>query len=71
MNMNAIGKFDSLKLINEFDHALIELYGLNMLDAKISRYEALSWMAETHCARQAAELVGKQKGLIRLAKTQT
>lgn len=67
MNMNAIGKFDSLKLVNEFDRALIELYGLNMLDAQISRFEALSWMAQTHSAHRAAELLGEQKGLIRRA----
>ena len=66
MNMNDIGKFDSLKLVNEFDHALIELYDLNMLDAKISRFEALSIVAETSCARKAAELAGQQKGLPRL-----
>ncbi len=67
MNMNQIGKFDSLRLVNKFDNALIDLYGLNMLDAKITRFEALSMVAETSCARKAAEIAGRHKGLTRLA----
>jgi len=65
-NMNQIGKFDCLRLVNEFDSALIELYGLNMLDAKITRFEALSMVAQTSCARKAAEIAGHHKGLTRL-----
>jgi len=52
MEMNRIGKFESRRLINEFDAELIRRYGMNMLDASISRFEAL-------CACQALGSPGK------------
>lgn len=66
MNINKVGKFEALKIVNEFDSALIELYGINMTDARITRYEALSTIEETRCARKAAELFGAQRGMTRL-----
>ncbi len=35
MNMNNIGKFEMLKISNEFDATLTHLYGVNMLDAGV------------------------------------
>jgi hypothetical protein len=63
MNMSKIGKFESLKIVNEFDKALIELFGINMTDARVSRYEALASYDEIGCARKAAEILGQQKGM--------
>lgn len=67
MNMSKIGKFESLKIVNEFDKALIELFGINMTDARVSRYEALASYDETGCPRKAAEILGQQKGITPLA----
>lgn len=67
MNVNKVGKFEALKIVNEFDSALIELYGINMTDARISRYEALATIEETRCARKAAEQFGARRGMTRLA----
>lgn len=66
MNMSKIGKFESLQIVNAFDQALIELYGINMTDARVTRYEALTTYGETGCARKAAELLGQQRGMARL-----
>lgn len=63
MNMSKIGKFETLKIVNEFDRALIELFGINMTDARITRYEALNTYSETGCARKAAEKLGIQRGI--------
>lgn len=68
MNMNKIGKFESLKIINEVDKALIELFGINITDAHITRYEVLSAYEKTGCARKAAEMFGHQRGLKPLAE---
>ena len=68
MNMSKIGKFESLKIVNEFDQALIELYGINMTDARVTRYEVLATYNETGCARKAAEKLGSQRGIARAAK---
>ena len=67
MNINKVGKFEALKIVNEFDSALIELYGINMTDARITRYEALATIEETRCARKAAEHFGQLRGMTRLA----
>lgn len=67
MNINKVGKFEALKIVNEFDSALIELYGINMTDARITRYEVLATIEETHCVRKAAERFGAQRGMARLA----
>jgi len=66
MNMNAIGKFEMLKIVNEFDATLIRLYGLNMLDARITRHEAMTAYSEFQCPRQAAEAAGVRRGLERI-----
>jgi hypothetical protein len=70
MDINKVGKFEALKIVNEFDNALIELYGINMTDARITRYEALSTIEETRCVRKAAELFGAQRGMPRLGGSQ-
>lgn len=66
MNMSKVGKFESLQIVNEFDRALIELYGINMTDARVTRYEALASYGEVGCARKAAELLGAQRGMARV-----
>jgi hypothetical protein len=63
MDMNNIGKFEMLKIVNEFDATLIRLYGVNMLDAAINRFEALIAYDEFHCPRKAAEIYGQRHGL--------
>jgi hypothetical protein len=63
MDMNSIGKFEMRTIISEFDSTLIRLYGVNMLDAAISRFEALNAYSEVHCPRKAAELSGLRLGL--------
>jgi hypothetical protein len=71
MTLNKIGKFEALKVVNEFDRALIELFGINMTDARITRYEALSSIEEARCARKAAELFGSQRGMPLLSANQS
>ena len=63
--VSKVGKFETRRKVNEFDSALIELFGTNMTDAGISRFEALSLIDETGDIRQAAELLGKRRGLER------
>jgi hypothetical protein len=63
MDMNHIGKFETREILNEFDATLIRLFGMNMLDAAISRYEALDAYSKVHCPRKAAELSGLRLGL--------
>jgi hypothetical protein len=62
MNMNRVGKFETLKIMNEFDRALIEKYGINMTDAHITRYEALTAYEKTGSVSQAVELLAGQRG---------
>lgn len=69
MNINRVGKFEALKIVNEFDRTLIEMYGINMTDAHITRYEVLASFEETGCAKKAAENFGVQRGLTPLAKS--
>jgi hypothetical protein len=68
MEMSKVGKFESLKIVNEFDKALIELYGINMTDARITRYEVLASCSEIGCATKAAEQLGQQRGMPRLTE---
>lgn len=70
MNMSNVGKFESLKIVNEFDRALIEMYGINMTDARITRYEALASYSATGCATKAAEEFGLTRGMTRLPEPQ-
>ena len=69
MNMSQIGKFESLRIINEFDRALIEMFGINMTDARITRYEVLASLDESGCALKAAESFGLMRGMTRLAES--
>lgn len=63
MTMNNIGKFEAWRIVNEFDSTLIRLFGVNMLDARISRHEALDAYNEFHCPSKAAEIYGRRRGL--------
>jgi hypothetical protein len=63
--ISKVGKFETRLKVNEFDTALIDLFGINMTDAGISRFEALSLIDETGDVREAAELVGSRRGLAR------
>jgi hypothetical protein len=63
MDMNRIGKFEMLRALNEFDATLIRLFGVNMLDVAISRYEALGICNEYECPSKAAEVYGLLRGL--------
>lgn len=63
MEMNKIGKFEMREIIKEFDATLMRLYGVNMLDADISRHDALSAYSEVNDVVQAAELCAKRRGL--------
>jgi hypothetical protein len=67
MNMNRVGKFEMRELINEFDATLIRLYGQNMCDAAISRYEALAACQQCGSPSKAAEMFGVRHGLMQLA----
>lgn len=68
MNMSNVGKFESLKIVNEFDKSLIELFGINMTDARITRYEVLETCTKLGSARKAAEAFGMQRGMKPLAE---
>lgn len=68
MNMSKVGKFESLRIVNEFDKALIDMFGINMTDARITRYEVLSSLDESGCAFKAAESFGLKRGMTRLAE---
>ena len=63
MNMNNIGKYEMREIINEFEATLIRLFGVNMLDAAINRYEALGACSEFHSPHKAAEVSGLRRGL--------
>ena len=68
MNMSKVGKFEGLKIVNEFDRALIDLYGVNMTDARITRYEVLEACTKSGCPKKAAEDFGVHRGLKRVAE---
>lgn len=70
MNINKVGKFEALKIVNEFDSALIEMFGINMTDARITRYEVLSSIEDACCVRKAAERFGRQRGMPLLSSPQ-
>lgn len=69
MNMNRVGKFETLKILNEFDQALIGKYGINITDAHITRYEALAACEKTGSASHAATLLAEERGFKPLAKS--
>lgn len=62
MNTSAVGKFQVLRVLNEFDNHLIELFGRNMTDARITRYEALAAIESTEGVRLAATMLGLRNG---------
>ncbi|MFN6960995.1 MAG: hypothetical protein ACK4N6_02035 [Rhodocyclaceae bacterium] len=68
MNMNRVGKFETLKILNEFDRELIGKYGINMTDARITRYEALAACEKTGSVSQAATLLAEERGFKPLAE---
>jgi hypothetical protein len=63
MSMNRIGKFESRRIIDEFDATLIQLFGVNMTDADISRQEAIAAYNEVNCTRKAVEICAMRRGL--------
>ncbi|MFA6310070.1 MAG: hypothetical protein WCV99_01630 [Sterolibacterium sp.] len=65
MEMNRVGKFETRRIVNEIDAVLIASYGVNMLDAKITREEAMRAFNEAGSARQAAELCASRHGIAR------
>ncbi len=60
---SSIGKFEARKLIAEFDALLIQLYGRNMTDAKITRQDAVATITSAGSARKAVEILGAARGL--------
>lgn len=63
MSMNNVGKFEMRRIVDEFDATLIELFGLNMRDAGVTRQEAVLAFNEVQSARKAAEIYGHRHGL--------
>lgn len=61
--MNRIGKFEMHNIINAIDSVMIERFGVNLLDARITRQEALGAYAERQDPREAALLLGQRRGL--------
>ena len=61
-----VGKFEARKMVAEFDALLIQLYGRNMTDARISREEAIAVITNTDSVRKAVEHLGGQRGLVAL-----
>lgn len=71
MEINRVGKFEVRRIINEFDAALIRSYGVNMLDVKITRQQALLAIEETGTAQDAADLCARRLQLPRLPEGPT
>jgi hypothetical protein len=67
MDTNRIGKYEMRAIVNEFDNALIQLFGVNMTDARITRQYALNVTGEFECPRKAAEVCGQRLGLRQLS----
>lgn len=67
MDMNSIGKFQLREILNAFDATLIRLYGVNMRDAGISRFDVISAQEEFGSPEKAAEALGTRRGLARRA----
>lgn len=63
MDMNGIGKFEMRKIVSDFEATLISLFGVNMLDASISRLEALNAYSDFKCPFKAAQFYGLRRGL--------
>lgn len=70
MDMTRIGKFEMRKIVNDFEATLIRLFGMNMVDAAISRLEALNAYNDFQCPHKAAEFYGLRRGLhLQVAQT--
>ncbi len=69
MNVSHVGKFQMRTIVDAIDASLINRFGVNMLDARISRQEALEAYNRFNCSQQAAEYLGEQRKLTRLAST--
>ena len=67
MSINKVGKFEIRRIVDDFDSTLIELYGVNMTDAGVTRYEVLTAIEEAGCPRKAAEALGLKRGLTLVA----
>lgn len=65
MEMNRVGKYETRRIVNEIDAVLIASYGVNMLDAKITREEALRAFNEAGSASAAAEMCASRHGIAR------
>jgi hypothetical protein len=59
-----IGKFEARKIVAEFDALLIQLYGLNMTDARITRQDVMMAVGAAESVRQAVEQFGAARGLM-------
>lgn len=68
MSFNRVGKFEGMKIVKEFDQTLIELYGVNMTDAEITRFEALTAVSHASSVRAAVEAIGTKRGMRPLAE---
>ncbi len=64
---SSVGKFEARKLIAEFDALLIQLYGRNMTDARITRDEAIVAINAAETIREAVESLGTARGLQKAA----
>lgn len=60
---SSIGKFEARKLIADFDSLLIDRYGVNMTDARVTRQEALRAIDAEGSAAKAVESIGRARGL--------
>lgn len=68
MTINKVGKFEARRIVEDFDDALIALFGVNMTDAGITRFEVLTAVEESGSARGAAESFGRKRGLAQIAR---
>jgi hypothetical protein len=64
---SSVGKFEARKLIADFDGLLIQIYGRNMTDARITRDEAILAIKSAPSVREAVESLGTARGLQRAA----
>lgn len=71
MNMNRVGKFESLKILNEIDRTLIDRYGINMTDARITRFEVLTAYEKAGSVVKAAKLLAEHRGFKPIAGAST
>lgn len=69
MEINRVGKFEVRNIVNSVDRALIDLYGINMTDAKITRFDALGVYEKTGCPIKVAEYFAHAKGLTPIFKS--